>query len=541
MRRGGGVLMHISSLPGPFGTGVIGQEAIDFAKQLASQGMKYWQVLPFSYPGMGNSPYQSFSAFAGNWLFIDPRRLEKRGLLTSAEVQQAEYTQNKWRIDYDFLRTNRDELLRKAFDRADKDLLAKADKFIEENKWVQDVAAYQTVKDADFGKPWWEWSDTSLKNYDKDAVDGLKNNPNYRYHGFVQYLFFDEWSTIKKEINDLGISIIGDIPFYVSGDSADVWASRDFFKMASATKVNKIRKEYEKAMDKYKKAIEKGEVDEKGEPFKEPRKPKPEALVFDSVAGVPPDYFCEDGQLWGNPIYDWKKMKEDGYSWWMSRLEDNFKLFDYLRIDHFRAFSSYCEIDANAENARDGKWIPGPGHDFFAAYDKKFNDRSRLIAEDLGEVTPDLADFMSKVGIPGMRVMQFTFYPGDDSSFLPHNYNKNCVAYTGTHDNNTILGWLWDSREDVRKTCLEYCGFTGDNWGDGGSHSGSCRSIIKTLWMSHADVTIIPIQDMLGYGADTRMNIPGTPTGNWVVRFTKEDLDSIDNKWYQDLNRIYFR
>ena len=535
--------MHISSLPGPFGTGVIGQEAVDFAKQLASQGMKYWQVLPFSYPGMGNSPYQSFSAFAGNWLFIDPRRLEKRGLLTPAEVQQAEYNQNKWRIDYDFLRTNRDELLRLAFERADKELLAKADKFIKDNKWVQDVAAYQTVKDADFGKPWWEWSDQRLRNYDKSAVAELKNDPNYKYHGFVQYLFFDEWAQIKKEINDLGISIIGDIPFYVSGDSADVWASRDLFKMASPQRVNKVLKDYEKAMDKYRKAVESGkeETDKDGEPLKEPRKPKQEALIFECVAGVPPDYFSADGQLWGNPIYDWKKMKEDHYAWWMSRLEDNFKLFDYLRIDHFRAFSSYCEIDANAENARDGKWIKGPGLDFFEEYDKKFHDRSRLIAEDLGEVTPDLVEFMGQVGIPGMRVMEFAFYPGDDSSFLPHNFDWNCIAYTGTHDNNTLLGWLWDSKEEVRKTCLEYCGFTGDNWGDGGTHSASCRAIIKTLWMSHAGVAIIPIQDMLGYGADTRMNIPGTPTGNWVVRFTKEDFDSIDNEWYRNLNRIYFR
>ena len=531
--------MHISSLPGPFGTGVFGQEAIDFAKQLASQGMKYWQVLPFSYPGMGNSPYQSFSAFAGNWLFIDPRRLESRGLLSPAEVQQAEYNQNKWRIDYDYLRTNREELLRKAFERADNELLAKADKFIKENKWVQDVAAYQTIKDADFDKPWWEWSDTRLRNYDKNAVAEIKTDSDYQYYGFVQYLFFDEWSKIKKEINDLGISLIGDIPFYVSCDSADVWASRELFKMASARRINTVLKNYEKAVDEYRKASEKNTDD--GEELREPRRPKPEALVFESVAGVPPDYFCADGQLWGNPIYDWKMMKEDHYSWWMSRLENNLKLFDYLRIDHFRAFSSYCEIDANADNARDGKWIKGPGYDFFDEFDKKFGDRSRLIAEDLGELTPDLAEFMSKVGIPGMRVMEFAFYPGDNSTFLPHNFNDDCVAYTGTHDNTTLLGWLWDSPEEVRRTCLEYCGFSGDNWGDGGAHSASCRAIIKTLWMSHANVTIIPIQDMLGYGGDTRMNIPGTPTGNWVVRFTKEDLDSIDNDWYWNLNRIYFR
>ncbi|MBR6211398.1 MAG: 4-alpha-glucanotransferase [Clostridiales bacterium] len=540
MRRGGGVLMHISSLPGPFGIGVFGEEAIAFAKQLAGQGMKYWQVLPFSFPGMGNSPYQSFSAFAGNWLFIDPRRLMKRGLLTPNEVVDAEYSQNKWRIDYDYLRTSRDEMLRKAFDRCDAKTLKEVDKFLEENAWAADVAAYQTVKDDNFGKPWWDWSDERLKNYDPKAVSELTGSVNYKYHAFVQYLFVTEWAEVKKEINDLGIAIIGDMPIYVSGDSADVWASRDMFKMASAAKVNKLLSDYEKAMAKYQKEIKKAEGKTEDLP-KEPSKPKPEALVFDKVAGVPPDYFTADGQLWGNPIYDWKKMKADGYEWWMKRIEMNFMLYDYLRIDHFRAFSSYWEVDADAETAKFGEWCKGPGLEFFDVMEKKGIDRSRLIAEDLGEVTPDLAEFMSKVNIPGMRVMEFAFYPGDDSSFMPHNFNRDCVAYTGTHDNNTLLGWLWDSPENVRNFCLEYCGFTGDNWGDGGTRSASCRAIIKTLWMSHAAVAIIPIQDMLGYGGDTRMNTPGTPTGNWAVRFTKEDLDSIDNEWYRNLNRLYYR
>ena len=540
MRRGGGVLMHISSLPGPFGIGVFGEEAIAFAKQLAGQGMRYWQVLPFSFPGMGNSPYQSFSAFAGNWLFIDPRRLMKRGLLTPNEVVDAEYSQNKWRIDYDYLRTSRDEMLRKAFDRCDAKTLKEVDKFLEENAWAADVAAYQTVKDDNFGKPWWDWSDDRLKNYDPKAVSELTGSVNYKYHAFVQYLFVTEWAEVKKEINDLGIAIIGDMPIYVSGDSADVWASRDMFKMASAAKVNKLLSDYEKAMAKYQKEIKKAEGKTEDLP-KEPSKPKPEALVFDKVAGVPPDYFTADGQLWGNPIYDWKKMKADGYEWWMKRIEMNFMLYDYLRIDHFRAFSSYWEVDADAETAKFGEWCKGPGLEFFDVMDKKGIDRSRLIAEDLGEVTPDLAEFMSKVNIPGMRVMEFAFYPGDDSSFMPHNFNRDCVAYTGTHDNNTLLGWLWDSPENVRNFCLEYCGFTGDNWGDGGTRSASCRAIIKTLWMSHAAVAIIPIQDMLGYGGDTRMNTPGTATGNWAVRFTKEDLDSIDNEWYRNLNRLYYR
>ena len=535
--------MHISSLPGPFGIGVFGEEAIAFAKQLAGQGMKYWQVLPFSYPGMGNSPYQSFSAFAGNWLFIDPRRLMKRGLLTPNEVVDAEYNQNKWRIDYDYLRSSRDEMLRKAFERCDAKTLKEVDKFLADNPWAADVAAYQTVKDDNFGKAWWDWSDDRLKNYDPKAVGELKGSVNYKYHAFVQYLFVTEWVEVKKEINELGIAIIGDMPIYVSGDSADVWASRGLFKMADTAKVNKLLSDYEKAMAKYHKDMEKAEkagTNPEDLP-KEPSKPKPEALVFDKVAGVPPDYFTEDGQLWGNPIYDWKKMKATGYSWWIRRIEMNYMLYDYLRIDHFRGFSSYWEVDAEAETAKNGKWCKGPGLEFFEVLDQNGVDRSRLIAEDLGEVTPDLAEFMSKVNIPGMRVMEFAFNPGDDSSFMPHNFDKDCIAYTGTHDNNTLLGWLWDCPEQTRNFCLEYCGFSGDNWGDGGTRSGSCRAIIRTLWMSHADVAIIPIQDMLGYGGDTRMNVPGTATGNWAVRFTKEDLDSIDNDWYRNLNRLYYR
>ena len=516
MKRGGGVLMHIASLPGPFGIGVFGEEAISFAERLSRQGMKYWQVLPFSYPGMGNSPYQSFSAFAGNKLFIDPRRLMKKGLLTSLEVVGAEYQVNIWRIDYDFLRNSREELLRLAFSRAGDDLMKEVKAFLKENKWARDVALYEAIKDDNYQKPWWEWDNEDLKNYDPKALKSIEGNENYNYHAFVQYIFSSEWKEIKAQINELGISIIGDMPIYVSGDSADVWACRDMFKMAKPATVKKLVKAF-------------------GDNVKQ------DALLFDKVAGVPPDYFCEDGQLWGNPIYDWDKMKADGYSWWISRIRENYKLYDYVRIDHFRAFSSYWEVPANNENAREGEWVKGPGLDFFKAVDKAFGDRSGLIAEDLGEWTPDLKEFMENVGIPGMKVMEFAFNPGDDSAFLPHNFNKNSVAYTGTHDNNTLLGWLWESPESVRSYCLEYCGFEGDNWGDGGSRSKSLRAVIKTLWMSHSDVVIIPIQDMLGYGGDTRMNVPGTATGNWVVRFTKEDLDSIEDAWYQTINRLYFR
>ena len=300
MKRGGGVLMHIASLPGPFGIGVFGEEAIAFAERLSRQGMKYWQVLPFSYPGMGNSPYQSFSAFAGNKLFIDPRRLMKKGLLTSLEVVGAEYQVNKWRIDYDYLRNAREELLRLAFSRADADLMKEVKAFLKENKWARDVALYEAIKDDNYQKPWWEWDNEALKNYDPKALKSIEGNDNYNYHAFVQYIFSSEWKEIKAQINDLGISIIGDMPIYVSGDSADVWACRDMFKMAKPATVKKLVKEF-------------------GDNVKQ------DALLFDKVAGVPPDYFCEDGQLWGNPIYDWDKLKEDGYSWWISRIRENFR------------------------------------------------------------------------------------------------------------------------------------------------------------------------------------------------------------------------
>jgi 4-alpha-glucanotransferase len=525
MQRGGGVIMHITSLPGPFGIGVMGEEAVAFAKQLRDQGMKYWQVLPFTYPGMGNSPYQSFSAFAGNWLLLDPRRLMKMGLLTGEDVVSAEYNVNKWRIDYDYLRGQREQLLRTAYSRISDRMRGEVCDFAKKNKWADEVALYQTIKNANGQKAWWQWEDEALKDHDAKALAKLRGSDEYYFHAFVQYLFIKEWTEVKAAVNECGISIIGDMPIYVSCDSADVWAARDMFKMASAGRRKKLDSDYAKALKE----------DEKARP------PKETAYVFEKVAGVPPDYFSAEGQLWGNPIYDWDKMKEDGYSWWMDRIEESYKLYDYLRIDHFRAFCSYWEVDSDADTAKEGEWVKGPGLEFFKKVDKKFGGRERLIAEDLGEWTPDLEEFLANTGIPGMRIMEFAFNPGDNSTYLPHNYDSNCIAFTGTHDNNTLLGWLWDSSEEVRRCCLEYCGFQGDNWGEGGTRSPSCRAIIRTLWMSHANVVMIPVQDMLGYGADTRMNIPGTADGNWVVRFTSEDLASVDNGFYKDLNRIYFR
>lgn len=502
MERGAGILMHIASLPGPFGIGVFGEEAIRFAEQLKKMGMKYWQVLPFSYPGVGDSPYQSFSAFAGNPLFIDPRRLMRKGLLTADEVVRAEYNVNKRKIDYDYLRGAKENLLRTAFSRVGDEMNAEIDKFLGENKWADDVALYSAIKDDNYRNAWWDWQDEKLKAHDEKALKEWRSKENYRFYAFVEYIFRSEWAEIKAEINALGIKIIGDMPFYVSGDSADVWASRELFKMNTD---------------------------------------KDSKYVFEKVAGVPPDYFCADGQLWGNPIYDWDKHKQTKYAWWMNRIAENYELYDYLRVDHFRAFSSYWEVPADAATAKEGTWIKGPGMDFFKQMDKTFGGSERLFAEDLGEMTEDLKEFMVECGLPGMKVMQFGFNPNDNSFHMPHNYSKNCVAYTGTHDNNTLLGWLWETSESERNECLKYCGFEGNNWGDGGSRSASCRAIIRTLWQTSADSVLVPIQDALGYGGDTRINVPGTPNGNWAVRFTSEDLASIDNEWFFELNRLYRR
>ena len=259
-----------------------------------------------------------------------------------------------------------------------------------------------------------------------------------------------------------------------------------------------------------------------------------------NVAGVPPDYFSEFGQKWGNPLYNWKAMQADGYRWWMDRLGACFKLFDAVRIDHFRAFSAYWAVPAEAETAKEGKWIDGPKTDFFDTVNRTFKN-PKIIAEDLGIIDEGVIDLLEKTGLPCMRVMQFGFMEQRDNMHLPHNYPKNCVAYTGTHDNNTVLGWLWEALPHERAHALEYCGFPGGDWAVGGSDSASCRAMIRTLWQSPANTVIVPVQDLCGFGKDTKMNVPGVPNGNWAFRLSQEQMDGIDKDWLRKLNQIYYR
>ena len=497
-KRGAGVLLHISSLPSDYGVGVFDENALHFIDRLAEMGFTYWQVLPFNPTDDAGSPYCSPSAYAGNYLFIDPKGLQEMGLVTEDEVSENVYGGTPYTADYAFAAKQRLSLLRKAFYRMDSDLAAKVKAFEIESGWLTDYALYMAVKTAEGGKPWWEWESSRAHYY-----ECIKNIYAYEeeaaFWKFVQYIFFAQWQKIKAYANKKGIAVIGDTPIYVAMDSADVWANLPMFK-----------------------------IDQK-------------SLIAKVVAGVPPDYFSEDGQLWGNPIYDWEAMKADGYTWWLARLSHALSTYDTVRIDHFRAFASYWEVPADSETAKTGEWVDGPKMDFFNRVFETFGKDAPIIAEDLGTFGEDVIQLLADTGFPGMRVIQFGFDANGDSTHLPHNCTPNTINYVGTHDNNTILGWLWEASEQDRRFALDYCHFNGGNWGDGGYQSASCRCVTEAVWQSASNVAVIALQDMCGFGADARMNIPGVAEKNWRFRTTRETIDSIDTAYFRRINALYRR
>lgn len=496
-KRTAGVLLHITSLNGPFGTGVLGKEAFDFIDKLERMNFHLWQVLPLGHVDLSGSPYCSVSAFAGNPALIDPRLLEEDGLLKSEEVKANEFDGTIYTAKHGFALEKRYEALRIAFERINSDTKALIEIFKEQNPWVNDYALFMALKDKNDQKPWWEW-DEEYSHYETALKNAKELRSETDFHTFVQYVFFTQWRTLKEYANSKGVSLLGDMPIYVSRDSVDVWSNRALFKI------------------------------------------NPVSLAPEEVAGVPPDYFSQDGQLWGNPLYDWDKMEKDGYKWWIERLRASLKLYDTIRIDHFRAFASYWSVPAESETAKTGKWLDGPGMKLFDKVKKELGEAS-IIAEDLGVFGEDVVKLLEDTQFPGMRVIQFGFDPNGDSTHLPHNYPKNSVAYVGTHDNNTILGWLWDASEEERAFALRYCCFGGDNWGDGGAYSGSCRAVIEAVWRSSANTAVVAVQDMCGFGKDARMNIPGTTEENWAFRVGEEALKSIDEAYYRQINHIYRR
>ena len=499
MQRSAGILLPVSSLPSPYGIGCFSQEAYDFVDWLKDAGQTYWQILPLGVTSYGDSPYQSFSAFAGNPYFISLDELVKEGVLTAEECKKAKFGRKADDIDYSQLYKERGRLLRLAYSRSDIGHNAEFAAFCEQNKWwLDDFALFMAVKDRFEGKPWIEWAEDIRLRW-QNAMDYYRRELYFEveYYKYLQFKFDQQWRALKAYANEKGIRIIGDIPIYVALDSADAWANPQMFQL-----------------------------DEDNIPT--------------AVAGVPPDGFSPTGQLWGNPLYDWVTMEKDGYGWWLSRLGHALTTYDAVRIDHFRAFASYWAVDAQAETAKVGQWLPGPGMKLF---DKVFEvyPNAPIIAEDLGVFGEDVVQLLADTGFPGMKVVQFGFDPNGDSSHMPHNAEKNSVNYVGTHDNNTLLGWLWEAGEAERRFALDYAGFTGDNWGDGGYQSPACRKIIETVWRSASNVVIIALQDMCGFGSDARMNTPGVPEKNWRFRTTEDTIANIDGTYFRRINSLFRR
>ena len=478
LKRKSGVLLHISSLPGEYSIGSFGKEAEEFVDLLVDSGFSYWQTLPFCMTDDCNSPYKSYASFGANPYFIDLPTLYEKGLITKEELESAKQ-KTPYLCEYDRLKEERIPLLMRAAKRVSEEERERILAFVAENEPLSEAARFLALKDKNGTSEWQSWKECEP---DAEVLFGWQ---------FIQYEFFTQWQKIKKYANEKGIEIIGDLPIYVALDSADVYFSPESFLL-----------------------------DEKGYPT--------------SVAGVPPDYFCEDGQLWNNPLYDWKRMKSDGYLWWRRRIEFMLTLFDGVRIDHFRGFESFYSIPRGAKNAKCGKWVKGPGRAFVDVIRDCAKDKL-IIAEDLGDITPAVYSLLKYSKFPGMRVVQFAFLGDEKTPHLPHHFEKNSIAYTGTHDNNTLLGYIWEESSETRRRIFDYFGYSGGNFSEGARH------IIRALLGSVADTVIMPIQDILVYGADTRMNTPGKADGNWRYRVTKGQLSEIDRGHYRYLNYIYGR
>lgn len=461
--------MAVSSLPSPWGIGTLGVQAREFVDFLQAGGQSCWQILPIGPTSYGDSPYQSFSSYAGNPYFIDLDELAEKGLLQPEEYQTLNWGTDPERVDYQRMYQLRMPVLRIACKRLWQRDREQVEAFCRENgSWLEDYALFMSLKEENNGKSWQEWPRGERLRQKENMEQAYRTlGEELRFWKGVQYLFFCQWKALKKYANDRGISILGDLPIYVSGDSADVWANPKQFQL-----------------------------DEEGLPTE--------------VAGCPPDGFSEDGQLWGNPLFDWERMKEDGYRWWLDRISFQFTVYDSLRLDHFRGFDAYYAIPYGDKTARNGRWKPGPGMDFFRAVRRTLGKRD-IIAEDLGFLTPSVRRLLRQTGYPGMKVLEFAFDSRDTGSdYLPHCYPANCVVYPGTHDNDTIQGWMASAprkdvafaREYLRLNCRE-----GYHWG-----------MMRSAWASAADLAVIQMQDVLGLGSEARMNTPSTLGNNWMWR-----------------------
>ena len=487
--RESGILMHITSLPGPYGVGTMGKEAYRFVDFLKNAGQHYWQILPLTPTGYGDSPYQSCSTFAGNPYLIDLDMLIEEGLLEKPEVENRDWFWSETKTDYGRLYNNRLTVLRLAYDRfqGGEDF----DRFCRENSsWLPDFALFMALKGKLGGAAWYTWED-GLKKRDPGAIWNARQElkDEIRFYSFVQYIFDRQWTALRRYAHENGVKIIGDVPIYVPYDSADVWSNPELFQM-----------------------------DEQMNPT--------------AVAGCPPDAFSDDGQLWGNPLYRWDLLRQDGYGWWIRRLAAAGKLYDVVRMDHFRGFEAYWSVPFGDATAKNGHWVKGPGLDFMNAVKEKLPQIS-LIAEDLGFLTQEVLDLRDDSGFPGMKVLGFAFDSREPSEYLPHTYPANSVVYTGTHDNMTTRQWFDTAPADAVAYAREYMNITaeeGDVWG-----------MIRTAFASVSDTCIIPMQDYLNLGGEARMNFPGTMTdANWTWRASEGYLDGLTEKILR-LTKLYGR
>jgi 4-alpha-glucanotransferase len=499
--RSGGILLHPTSLPGRFGVGDLGPQAVRFVDWLASTGCKLWQVLPLGPTGYGDSPYQCFSAFAGNPYLISFDALIEDGLLEQDDLADLSNFEAS-RVDYGRLIPWKLALLQKAFSRlssSSQEFREEFDAFRAHNaSWLDDYTLFMSLKEAHGGGAWNEW-DEPLRQRKKSAVAQARKEhaESIVRYGFYQFLFSRQWNKVRQHANEQGIKIIGDIPIFVAYDSADVWANPELF-----------------FLDKH--------------------------SLPTFVAGVPPDYFSATGQLWGNPLYRWDVHKVTGYSWWLERFRSVLKFVDVVRLDHFRGFAGYYEIPFGQETAEVGRWVTGPGKDFFATVSSALSgpehvrspeDTLPIIAEDLGVITPDVVELRDSFHLPGMKILQFGFTSPDDP-FLPHNYPRNCVAYTGTHDNDTACGWLESAPKTERTFALRYLNSDGRDF---------AWDLIRAIWSSVAAYAVTPMQDALSLGTDARMNFPSKLGGNWEWRMREEDMSQELAERLHELNELYSR
>ena len=478
--RSSGTLVHPTSFPSDYGIGDLGDKAYQFIDYLEDTNQGNWQILPLGPTGFGNSPYASYSAFAGNPYLISPDMLREKGLLEEKELAKHRLPQGT-SVDYDKAYAIKDELFRLAckrfYDRNDREEQKRFREFKKDNAvWLDDYVLFVSCLIENGKRPWNQW-DEKLARREKKALDSARKKLEKRIESqyWVQFEFFEQWMALRKYANGKGIRIIGDIPIFVDHNSSDVWANKRFF-----------------------------DVDETGNRL--------------LVAGVPPDYFSATGQLWGNPLYRWKELEKDGYQWWIDRFKQMFTMFDAIRVDHFRGFDAYWEIKADEKTAENGRWVKGPGEKLFKAIEKKLG-KLPIIAEDLGVITPSVVKLRDSFGFPGMKVLQFAFDdPGN--GFLPHNYHdSNCIVYSGTHDNDTTLGWYQQAPETERNYLREYTQSDGTDvsW-----------QLIRLGMLSVANQAIFPLQDFMELDGEHRMNFPGTTENNWMWRYTDDMLNELD-------------